>query len=159
MSDYIKRLREKIGHEKILIPTNACIIINDKNEILLQERAESKTWGCPGGLMDLEETVLEALCREVLEETGLSIQEPELFGIYSGTRYEATYPNKDQTQSVLMVFLTTKFSGQLKIDGESAELKFFSLNSLPEPLNRHHSEYLSHFQEYVSGKRKLPVIQ
>jgi len=159
LSGYIKHLREKVGKEKILMPTNACIIINEQGHILMQERAVQKNWGCPGGLMDLEETVLEGVKREVLEETGLEIRNPVLFGIYSGMpHYEATYPNGDMTQSVLMVFLARNFSGQLKSDEESLTLKFFPLDNLPQPLNKHHAEYLGHYQEYVAGKKEIPII-
>jgi len=158
MSDYIKYLREKIGHTKIFVPGAACIIVNDRGMILMQERVNRENWGCPGGLMELEETVLETLKREVLEETGLSIKEPTLLGIYTGSRYEGTYPNGDVTQSVLMVFFTNNFSGQLKSDKESMSLKFFPLNNLPQPINKHHSEYINHYKEYIENKRRLPIF-
>jgi len=158
MSDYIKELRKKIGTDRILIPSTAAIIVNKQGEILLQERAGQKNWGCPGGLMDLNETVLESLKREVLEETGLTFTSPTLFGIYSGERYKGVYPNGDMIQSVQMVFLVTDFSGQLKTDKESLSLQFFPVSKFPESINKHHAEYLAHYREYIQGKRKIPII-
>lgn len=158
MSEYIKRLRKKIGTDRILIPSTAVIIVNKQGEVLMQERAKQKNWGCPGGLMDLDETVLESLKREVFEETSLAIVNPILFGIYSGERYKGTYPNGDMIQSVQMVFLATDFSGQLGTDEESLSLKFFPVDKLPEPINKAHAEYLVHYREYIQGKRSIPVV-
>ncbi len=158
MSEYIKKLRSKIGTEKILIPTAGCIIVNNTNEVLMQKRTDQKNWGCPGGMVEPNETVLEALHREVYEETHLEIHNPILFGIYSGPKFERIYPHGDITQSVISVFVVSKFSGHLKSNGESTELKFFSVNNFPSPLNNHSLEYLQHYREYIQGERKIPII-
>lgn len=158
MIDYIKHLREKIGSDIILIPSVAAIIVNENGEVLLQERAKENTWGTPGGLMDLGETVLECLSREVFEETNLVIENPTLFGIYSGPRYKGKYPNGDEIQVVPIVFLANTFSGELKSDEESLSLKFFHPSNFPIPLGKHHEEYLLQYKEYIEGKRRLPII-
>jgi 8-oxo-dGTP pyrophosphatase MutT (NUDIX family) len=158
LSTYLRNLRKQIGHERILVPSTACIIIDENGEILLQQRADTGDWGCPGGLMDLNETVIESLKREVLEETGLSISSPKLLGIYSGVNYNATYPNGDQTQSVLMVFFTEEYTGLMKSDAESLKLEFFSINQLPINLNPHHSEYLGDYVKSLKGLKEVPIV-
>jgi 8-oxo-dGTP pyrophosphatase MutT (NUDIX family) len=158
LSTYLRNLRKQIGHERILVPSTACIIIDEKGEILLQQRADTGDWGCPGGLMDLNETVIESLQREVFEETGLSISSPQLLGIYSGVNYNATYPNGDQTQSVLMVFYTDIFSGSIKSDQESLNLKFFSSEYFPKNLNPHHSEYLGDYIKFLKEQNAVPIV-
>lgn len=157
MSDYVKKLREKIGTEKILIPSTACIILNENDEILLQQRM-NKTWGCPGGLMDIGETVIESLKREVLEETNLKIENPQLFGIYSGKDYEAKYPDRNETASVLMVFVVKEFAGELRSDSESLELRFFKTDNLPENLNKYHAPYLIDFKKWLLKEIGIPVV-
>ncbi len=52
------------------------VIENDKGEILVATRAKEPakgTFDLPGGFIDIHETAEEALCREVLEETGLVV--------------------------------------------------------------------------------------
>ena len=156
--EYIDWLRRQVGSAKVLIPTNAAIIADEESRVLLQRRAERDIWSCPGGLMDIGETVLESLHREVKEETGLTIEDPLLFGIYSGPDYEASYPNGDSTAPVMMVFLVRAWSGVLTLCEESRELEFFEADKIPTNTVRVHARYLEHYSEYLRGVRSLPVI-
>jgi 8-oxo-dGTP diphosphatase len=61
------------------------IVRNDKGELLLLKRSKDSNnnpgkWDLPGGKMDLDETLKEALMREVREETGISIVPGEVAG-------------------------------------------------------------------------------
>jgi ADP-ribose pyrophosphatase YjhB (NUDIX family) len=52
-------------------------IILDGDRVLLIKRAHEPSkgaWSIPGGVVELGETLAEALAREVLEETGLSVR-------------------------------------------------------------------------------------
>lgn len=52
------------------------VIINERNEILVAKRANDPAKGTldlPGGFIDLNETAEEGVCREVLEETGITV--------------------------------------------------------------------------------------
>lgn len=54
--------------------TVAVIIQNEYDEILLSKRLVDPNigyWAMPGGKIEFRETILDAACREVLEETGL----------------------------------------------------------------------------------------
>ena len=53
--------------------------------------------------------------------------------VLSGKEYYYEYPNGDKMCCVIVLFKTTQYSGTLKqTDGESKELRFFSLEALPE---------------------------
>lgn len=58
-------------------PLGACaLLFNSRGEILLGKRKnsyKSGSYGLPGGRIELNEPMLEAIRREVLEETGLSV--------------------------------------------------------------------------------------
>lgn len=158
-SEYIKAIREKVGSAQLLVPATACLILNEKEEVLLQLRSDTKHWGCAGGIMDIGETVVESVKREVLEETGLTIPDLWLFGVYSGPGYEGVYPNGDQTVVVQLAFVAESYEGDPVCDTESDGLEFFSLDNLPTPIVPHHQEFLDHFRGYLNGQRTIPVVK
>ncbi len=132
MGEYAREMRKLIGNE-ILLTVGCGAIIEDKDgRILLQSRKDTDQWGVPGGLMELGETFMQTLEREVFEETNLRIVEPKLFGIYSGKNGFGKYPNGDQVFSVQIIFRVSNFTGILKQEGdESKEHRFFDKNNLP----------------------------
>ena len=78
MKDYIKFIREKVGHESIFLNFSAACIRNSKGEILLQNRGDNRGWGFPGGALEIGESYDEAVVREVREETGIDINVKKL---------------------------------------------------------------------------------
>ncbi|CAM3148358.1 MutT/nudix family protein [Paenibacillus lupini] len=81
--NYIRFIREKAGNELIFLNLTGAIICNDNNEILLQKRGDRNAWGFPGGAMELGESAAETAVREVLEETGLTVEVEHLIGVYT----------------------------------------------------------------------------
>ncbi len=55
MADYIKDIREKIGHDMIFMPAAGAILYKD-GKILLQQRQDNGKWAIHGGAMELGET-------------------------------------------------------------------------------------------------------
>jgi 8-oxo-dGTP pyrophosphatase MutT (NUDIX family) len=158
MSDYIRSIRALVGHDLLLLPTTACLIVRD-GELLLQLRADNYLWGLPGGILDIGETVCESLSREVEEETGLTIHDPILFGIYSGPEYRGIYPNGDQVAVVQSVFLVERFTGEPRPCAEGLEVRFVPLADLPSELSPHHREPVEQYREYRQGTLAIPVIR
>lgn len=129
---YISDIRKFIGHRPIMCIAAGAIIYNKEGKILLQKRSDNGRWGNPGGAMELGETVLDALKREIKEETSLEIEAPELFAIYSGEDEHMIYPNGDEVYYTNIIYKVNNYTGILKKDKESYELKFFSLNEVPD---------------------------
>ena len=74
MEDYIKWIRNKVGHEQIFLKFGTACVTYDHGHILLQKRsATEEQWGLPGGAMELGESAEEAAIREFREESGLVI--------------------------------------------------------------------------------------
>lgn len=58
-----------------------CIILNESNQLLIIQRSDNLLWSSPGGTVDPGETVVEAIIREVKEESGLTIKNPKYLGM------------------------------------------------------------------------------
>ncbi len=122
---YISDMRKYIGHSPIMATAAMCIIHDDTNRILLERRSDNGLWCVPGGAIELGETLEEALAREVREETSLEISEPKLFDVKASVHM--IYPNQDEVYYTDVVYIVKDFSGTLKQDEESTELKWFKI--------------------------------
>ena len=79
MEDYIHYLRAMIGHSKALSVGLTALLINEKQEVLLEKRSDNGLYCFPGGGLDYEEQVLAGVRRELREETGLDVNSWSLF--------------------------------------------------------------------------------
>ncbi|WP_281974963.1 NUDIX hydrolase [Halobacillus litoralis] len=155
MNDYIKTMRAMIGHETLLTVGCGAIIEDGSGRILLQKRSDFGVWGIPGGLLEIGETFEATVKREVFEETGLTIRELELFGVYSGEKGYAQYENGDQVFSVQIIFISRKFDGVLLGNHESRELDFFHKTTIPGHINSHQAPFIT---DWLEGKEP-PIIK
>ncbi len=155
MNDYIKTMRKMIGQETLLTVGCGAIIEDFSGRILLQKRTDFDIWGIPGGIMELGETFEEAVKREVLEETNLSITNIKLFGIYSGENGFAQYANGDKVYSIQIIFHVKDFKGTLRSNEESKKLCFLSKGEIPENLNQHQAPFIL---DWLAGVQS-PIVK
>lgn len=136
MSGYILDLRKVVGNRP-LIQVGAGIIVEDsQGRVLLQLRSDNHCWSYCGGSVEIDERVEDTARRELFEETGLTAQSLELFGVWSGPELHYIYPNGDEVSNVDIVFLCKDYSGQLRPQkSEVEELRFFSVAEIPEKLS------------------------
>lgn len=148
MEEYIKKVRKKVGHDKLILNYAGCIIFDDQNRLLLQKRADSGKWGFLGGMVEFGESVEETAVREVKEESGLDVEITSLYGVYS--KYYAEYTNGDKAQPIVHLFKARIIGGQLiNCNDETLELKYFDLNNLPPIFCKQHRDMLD---DIVAGK-------
>ena len=135
MEDYLKKIREKIGHAPIIVPHSVVLLFNEKNEILLEERLDDGYFDYPGGGIDLGETAEEAASRELFEETGLIAERLEFFKVYTGEITHYIYVNGDEIYGVDSVYVCRNYYGELKpqID-EVKALNFYPLDKIPDKM-------------------------
>lgn len=149
MSSYYQTMRQFIGTECLFLPGVRAIIPNERGEILLQRRTDMPFWALPAGSLELNETALEALQREVREETGLEVIEAEAIALYSGAEQKLTYPNGDQVQCFAISFIVRQWEGSPRADGvEGSEVRFFPLSQLPENLMNIHKQTIEDYRGY-----------
>lgn len=133
---YIQELRNLVGHRPLIMPGANVVVVDKKNQMLLQLRLDNKCWGLPGGSMEPGETLKEVAKRELYEETNLIAKNLTLFNIYSGEEFYYKYPHGDVVYNVITTFICTEYGGVMKKDeNEVLDLKFFYYNDLPSMLN------------------------
>lgn len=128
----------ELKHKFVLLQDGAAaVIVNDKGQILLQSRADRDKWGLPGGCQELGERFQDTIIREIKEETNLDVREEdlELVDIVSGKSRANEYPNGDAVINNTVLYCVRKYSGEIRWDGESKNMKFFDLDKLPKNQN------------------------
>lgn len=144
--NYVSRIRKKIGNDLLILVGSNVIIENQCNEVLLQKR-HTGTWGLPGGLLEIGETLEQTAVREVFEETGLQVDNLELINTFSGEKYHFILPNKDEIYVVTSLYRALTYSGDLVEDSEETlELSFFSYDFLPELLEPEYLDYINYYR-------------
>ena len=127
-----------LRHKFVLLQDGAAaIIVNKEGQILLQSRADRDKWGLPGGCQELGETMEETIIREIKEETNLDVSENDLklIAFVSGASRRNNYPNGDVVINNTALYYVSNYSGELKWDQESKDMKFFNLDNLPKNQN------------------------
>jgi 8-oxo-dGTP pyrophosphatase MutT (NUDIX family) len=131
ISNYIRHVRRKIGHDLLLLPAISAIIINDRDEVLLHRSSDDGKWYTIGGAVEPGEDPADAAVREAKEETGLDVVPERIVGVYASPEVE--YPNKDLCVYIAIAFRCRPVGGTLHVaDDESLEVAYFPTDALPD---------------------------
>ena len=136
-------------------------LVRDGDKYLLQDRAKGDWTGftLPGGHVEPGESIVDAVVREIKEETGLEIHSPKLCGVkhfpIDGGRY------------IVFLFTADDFTGELSSSDEGKmywchkdELHKYNLvNDFTELVNVMLSDDLCEFQYIREKDSWKPIIK
>lgn len=151
---FTRKCMGDLMHKFVLLQDGAAAaIVNDKGELLLQSRADRDMWGLPGGCQEVGERFEDVVIREVKEETNLDVNEEdlELIKVVSGMSRLNSYPNGDVVVNNTVFYLIKNYSGELKWDSESKEMRFFPIDALPN--NLHDPDLIDEYKKYLERKK------
>ena len=112
-----------MGHRTENAELTVLCLIQDGNRVLLQNRVKNdwKGYTLPGGHVEAGESFVDAVVREMKEETGLSIKNPRIVGIKHFPMENGRY--------IVLLFKTTEFEGTV-VSSEEGEMEWISLDDL-----------------------------
>jgi ADP-ribose pyrophosphatase YjhB (NUDIX family) len=106
-------------------------LIERDGALLLDLRRDPPAWALVAGGMEDNESLTDALAREVAEETGLVVSSYELFGTFSHPARIVQYADGNTYQFITIAYVVDVGDFRtLRPSGESKELRFFSKNEL-----------------------------
>jgi 8-oxo-dGTP diphosphatase len=89
----------------------AAVVLDDRDRALLIRRCDNGHWEPPGGILELGEEIIDGLCREVAEETGLLVEPAALTGVY-----------KNMIRGIVaLVFGCRQIGGRLALGSEASD--------------------------------------
>lgn len=126
---------------------DAIIISQKEKKLLLIKRLNQPFkdfWALPGGFIEMEETILESVKREVLEETSLTNLKFKEFGFYGD-------PGRDpRGRTISMIYYAYCDQPELAIANDDAKaLAWFDFNSLPD-LAFDHAKIIKEFLNKIN---------
>lgn len=141
----------KIGFWGLVLPkvqrhlVVAQAIVCGDDGILLAVRRDLHGWELPGGKVEKGETGEAAVCREVMEETGLIVEVERHVGDYVRTGFRP---------HTAKVYLCRPVGGALQTNWETLDLRWFKRDALPDTVFAWFREPL---RDAFSGSTSLSV--
>lgn len=150
--DYIKSIRQRVGHMPIILNTATGIVWNH-HRVLFQERAGGG-WCLPGGYLEYGESYAEACRREMKEDTGLEVEIVRSLGLFDN--YFMAYKNGDKLQNIGMLFLVRPIGGSLlqQRSDETWSLSYFDIDRPPKLVFKQNEDML-HLVKDLYDRQKL----
>jgi 8-oxo-dGTP pyrophosphatase MutT (NUDIX family) len=93
-----------------------------QGRILMIRRSDNGLYAIPGGALDLGETLTQAVCREVMEETGIVVDVAGLVGVYSDPGHIIEFADGEVRQEFSVCFRASPVGGELRTSDESEEV-------------------------------------
>ena len=106
-------------------------LIFDRGKVLLVQRGKAPLkgyWSLPGGMVELGETLEDAVCREVLEETSLVVKVDCLGELFERILRDAA--GKIEYHYVLADYVCRIAGGSLAAAGDAADARWVTIKDL-----------------------------
>jgi 8-oxo-dGTP diphosphatase len=123
--------RPIVGVGGVLIENGKTLLIRRGSEPLLGQ------WSIPGGTLELGETILEGVAREMLEETGIVVRVLDLIEVFERINpfepAETRPPDvRPRFHFVIVDYLCEKISGEAKAGGDAVDAAYATEEELPK---------------------------
>lgn len=132
------------------------VVENERGEILLVK--DRNGWVFPGGQVEAGENLMDALIREIKEESGIDTIVSHLIGVYSNT---STYPGHSGVAvvptKVMMDFVCKPTGGELTISEETTDSRWIAKDEVLQLITA--PAIRTRFQAYLDFNREAVYME
>lgn len=148
------------GKGKLRHVTANAVIVKD-GKILLGKRGtfngkpltEHGKWGLIEGFVGRDENLIQAITREIKEETGLEVTNITLIHI----KDNPDRANEDR-QNIEFVYVAEPMGDTGASDEEVTEMRWVPLDNIAVEVAFDHADDIRLYRDYVAGKVTVPVM-
>lgn len=131
-SPYLRSLRDRVGHDLLLLPAVSAVIRDDDGRILLARAQGDEQWALVGGGLEPGEEPIAAIAREIWEELGVAAMVGQIVGAYGGEEMFVTYPNGDRCAYVTTAYECRLAPGAMTLEeDELRDAVWFAPSDIP----------------------------
>ena len=112
-----------IGVGAVIVEGGRVLLVRRDTEPLRGE------WSVPGGMLELGEKLRDGVCREALEETGVTVEPGEVLEVFDSIFTDKL--GKTQYHYVLIDYLCRPISGVAQAGSDVSDVRWTSLEALP----------------------------
>ena len=119
--------REYPSHPRVGV---AAVVLRDSQVLLVQRGREpgKGSWGVPGGMLELGETLAEGARREVLEECGVEIEVGPLVAVFEPIQRDED--GRLRFHYVVVDYLARYLSGEPRAGDDADDARWVDLDAL-----------------------------
>ncbi|MEH7443326.1 NUDIX hydrolase [Bacillus sp. JJ1122] len=133
------------------------IVENEEGKILLV-KTQHGGWVFPGGQVEVGENLLDALRREVKEESGIDIEINNLIGVYSNTAIHKWYDGITDVPTKLMLDYACKnIGGELSTSEETTDCRWIHRGKVLELITG--PAYRTRFEAYLNFNGSVTYME
>jgi 8-oxo-dGTP pyrophosphatase MutT (NUDIX family) len=139
-----------------VVPSVTAVVRDDDGRLLIIHKTDNDLWALPGGGHDIGESIGDTVVREVVEETGITVQIDSIVGLYTNPEHVLAYDDGEVRQQFSICFRAHPTGGSLRTSSESKEVRWVDPADLDD-LNIHPSMRLR-IQHGLDDSRHEPYI-
>ena len=139
----LRRFQSELGHVTPKVGVNGAVF-SESGELLLSRRRDDSRWEVPGGWVDVRETPRQAVCRELEEELGLTVEVEGIIDVFG--RMPGDY-GQPHTTCHLLFHCRLRDSGPVCCGEEVIEAGYYNPSAI-ENWHRDHDRMAESAKRY-----------
>lgn len=139
------------------IVAGAGVVLNEEGKVLLV-KVHNAGWVFPGGQVENGENIIDAVKREIMEESGITVEVEQLFCISSNTcEYPGYNGIKTVPTKVMMDFVCRSTGGTLGISEENSESGWYTKDEAEKMITA--PSIIKRFNAYLEFEGQVKYLE